>query len=158
MGMFSVRNACCQDAVTFQQLVMLCAPLEIHTEYTYWVCAHYFAECSFILENDGKPIGYLMGIENHSTVFIWQIGIVEEYRKKDLSKQLLNACLIYAKSQGKNIELTISEGNLSCYSAVNCFCQQKGLTLQKMDDANIMNAEGGIYEVEIRYRICINSM
>ena len=152
---YLIRNVRSNDTPIIQSLAIKCSPLELHTEYTYWVCTHLFQCSSFILELDKYPIGYIMAIENTSTVFIWQIGITSEHRGKGLSKHLIGACVNYAKSVKKNLEVTISENNEESYRAFRNYCRRNGLVFSCLGDAEILDADGVLFELEKLYSIHI---
>ncbi len=153
--MILVREVTARDASTIQKLVRLCFPLEIHTYYTYWVCSNYYQKSSFILEKDEEPIGYIMAIESPDVVFIWQIGIIPQYRKRKLTRYLIGACVDYSKRINKNIEVTISEDNEDSFSTFSNFCNRNKYEMIYRDDAIVVNEFGEESERERRYRIIL---
>lgn len=137
-------------------LAQQCFPLDVHTPYTYWVNASYYSQCCFLLEDDEKPIGYIMAIDAPMVVFIWQIGILKEYRKKGLSYALISSCMDYAVSVEKNIELTIAYDNDSSYAAFKTACQKRNLSMEKLEQIEVLDmADHSFKETEIKYLIKI---
>lgn len=153
--MTSIRSVNKGDAATIQKLARLCFPLEIHTHYTYWVCSNYYQKSSFILEKDKEPIGYIMAIESPDIVFIWQIGIIPEFRKRRLSKNLIDACVEYSRGINKNIEVTISEDNEDSLATFSSYCSRNKYEMVYCDDAVVVNEFGEEFERERRYRIIL---
>ncbi len=153
--MISIRNITSDDVATLVGLAHQCPPLEIHTQYTYWVCANYYSRSSFILEDNKTPIGYVLVVDSPKAVFLWQIGIIPQYRKKGLSRVLLSACADYAKSEGKCIETTIAEENIDSLSAVSRFCKNNCFNLESCGEAIVLDSTGEVFEREKRFRIHI---
>ena len=152
--MFTLRKIKAQDHPILRQLAEKCPPLDIHTQYTYWVNAMYYGECCFLLLSDDEPIGYIMSLDTPDAVFIWQIGIIEEYRGRKLSKKLIQACADYAEKVGKNLQVTIAEDNKASYGAFNSFCKKTGMKFEKIDEINVIDLnDESFHEDEIRYMI-----
>lgn len=105
--MCNLRSVKEKDASTLRFLAMHCAPLDVHTPYTYWVVAKHYGEGSFILEDNKNPIGFIMTVETSSSLFVWQIGILNGYRGKGLSQKLIEAVFDYATQRQKNMEVTL---------------------------------------------------
>ena len=64
-------------------------------------------ECvCFIAEDEGKKIGYLaagpklIDYRNSRYIEIQNMGVIPEYQSRGVGKQLMEACLQWAKSQG----------------------------------------------------------
>jgi hypothetical protein len=60
-----------KDSETLFNLAKNNPPLDVHTPYTYWVIAKYFSDTSFILEQNGVPIGFITALETPEFIFIW---------------------------------------------------------------------------------------
>ena len=150
----TVRNVQKTDNALLRHLAKQCPTLDLHTQYTYWVNTYYFNESSFILEDDGKPIGYIMVLNTIDVLFIWQIGIIKEYRGKGLSYKLISAVMEYAKSINKPIEVTIASNNKSSFNAFKSAALKQNLKMIKSDVINIIDLDDNtFYENEIKYII-----
>lgn len=151
---YQIRNASHEDGKLMRWLAKECGTLDLHTPYTYWVNANYFAQSCFIMEKDGEPVGYLMAIDTPETVFAWQIGVKKEFRGQGLSFGLIEACVDYARSVKKNVEVTIAKENLASYHSFVSACKKLGLRMERMDEAIVKDlVEPSFEEVEVRYRI-----
>ena len=124
--MYSLRNVTENDAATLRSLAKRCPPLDLHTPYTYWVIAKYFSDSSFILEQDGHPVGFITALDTPSGVFVWQIGILEDHRGSGLSRLLIDAVFDYARGASKRIEVTIAEKNTESKAAFMSACENAG--------------------------------
>ncbi|MBR1702337.1 MAG: GNAT family N-acetyltransferase [Lachnospiraceae bacterium] len=154
--MYTIRNVKESDHAILRDLAKKCPPLDVHTPYTYWVNAKYFGECSFIVESDGEPIGYIMAVDTPSVVFVWQIGILAEHHRKGLSQKLIAACVEYAVKVGKNMEVTISPDNVASYAAFAHFCQKREMPIKLLEEICVTDIEEQEFrEVENRYYIMV---
>ena len=150
----TIRNVQKTDNALLRHLAKQCPSLDLHTQYTYWATAYYFNKSSFILEDDGKPIGYIMALNTPDVIFIWQIGIVKEYRGKGLSCELISAVMEYAKSINKPIEVTIASNNKSSFNAFKSATLKQNLKMIKSDEINIIDLDDDAFsENEIKYII-----
>ena len=137
----TIRNVEKTDNALLRHLAKQCPALDLHTQYTYWVNTYYFNKSSFILEDDGKPIGYIMALNTPDVIFIWQIGIIKEYRGKGLSYKLISAVMEYAKSINKPIEVTIASNNKSSFNAFKSAALKQNLKMIKSDVVNIIDLD-----------------
>lgn len=150
----TIRNVEKTDNALLRHLAKQCPALDLHTQYTYWVNTYYFNKSSFILEDDGKPIGYIMTLNTPDVIFIWQIGIIKEYRGKGLSYKLISAVMEYAKSINKPIEVTIASSNKSSFNAFKSAALKQNLKMIKSDVINIIDLDDDTFsENEIKYII-----
>ncbi len=156
--MYKIRNVNESDCAVMRYLAQQCSPLDIHTQYTYWVNATFFSRSSFILELKGEPIGYIMSVENIDTLFIWQIGILPEYRGRGFSFCLISSCFDYALSCNKKIQVTIAKDNLASYSSFISACNKKGFWINKLNTIHIIDKmDPSFDESEELYEIYYNS-
>ena len=156
--MYSVRKIFEKDAPLLRAIAKKCFPLDVHTQYTYWVVARYYGDKGFVLEYNGQPIGYIMTIESSNVTFIWQIGILSEYRNHGLSYQLIDAVVRCAKSINNRMEVTIDESNISCYFAFYKYCIKNGFEFNRIGMTNICDLDDvEFYENEIIYTITFNN-
>lgn len=149
----TIRNVHQKNHVLLQKLAKECKPLDVHTPYTYWVNATYHSKCSFILEDASEPVGYLMAIETPEIIFLWQIGIIPTLRKKGYSHILIDSCVEYAKSTGKDIELTIDALNQNSNEAFKAYCSKHEYRMEELKEQAICDDADDLYEKEVLYHI-----
>ena len=153
----TVREVRESDAVLLRELAKKCPPLDLHTPYTYWVVAEYFGKCSFIVEKDGTPIGYIMCVLNRETLLIWQIGIREEYRKQGISAVLIDRVFQWyeANRNGRfDITVSISNENQDSFSAFSNYCARRGYEMKPDSEIVLTDPDDpDFHEREILYRI-----
>ncbi|UGB28791.1 GNAT family N-acetyltransferase [Metabacillus sp. B2-18] len=66
----------------------------------------HFNNTSFIAENDGQIIGFLIGFlsqSNTDTAYIHFVGVNPDYRKKHIGKQLYNEFFKVVKKNNRNV-------------------------------------------------------
>ena len=155
--MYTLRNITEADAPVLRYLAKRCYPLDVHTQYIYWVVAKYYGEGGFILEKDGEPVGYLMTVDARKALFVWQIGILPAHRGKGLSQMLIHETAEYAKSMGKNLEVTIAEENLASFSAFQRYCERHGMLMEKAELVEVRDLDDPDFqEKEVRYILSLH--
>lgn len=148
-----IRNVTEADSMVLWELASKCRPLDLHTPYTYWVLCHYFSKQCFILEEEASPIGFISSVTTKDCVFVWQIGILEEYRKRKLSRLLLQAVFSFAKGEGMKLQTSISQENNASKAAFNGFCHSNNLSLYQIGELNLKTNDGTFSESETLYEI-----
>lgn len=154
---FIIRSINEADAPILKNLANQCPPLDVHTAYTYWVVAKYFGEYSFMILEDELPIGYIMCVKNDECFLIWQIGILEKYRKKNISTLLIEK--VFQKIKGSCvtpavINVSIAPENKSSYCAFEKFCANNGYVMKEKEDLCLKDLDDpNFLEEEILYEI-----
>ena len=102
-----------------------------HTVYTYWVAFDLFKDLFFIAEDEDKKIcGFIFGMQRDNIVFIWQIGVSQELRKRGIAMQLTqrfhHAC---QEKSIKKIIFTINPKNKASISLFEKFALLIGCKL-----------------------------
>lgn len=146
-----------KDYALLRELAKKCPPLDLHTPYTYWVIAKYFGKCSFIIYNGNTPIGYIMCIVSGNTLLIWQIGILEEYRKQKMSSLLIDRVFKWYEMNLVNqfdINVSISRDNIDSFSAFNQYCFHNGYEMSPCSEVRLTDADNlDCIECETLYQI-----
>ena len=156
--MNQLRNVTESDAPVLRALAQRCKPLDVHTPYTYWVLCKFFSGGSFLmLGENNAPVGYITSIETENTIFVWQIGILREYRGKGYSQALVQAVSEYAVSREKNMSVSVADDNQASYHAFDRFCRRHSYSLRKsgklsLTDLNdkAFSEKESIYDIIIR--------
>lgn len=149
--MIEYRNIQPEDAVLLRHLAESCPPLDVHTHYTYWVVANYFGMCGFIAEDNGMPIGYIMAVETKNCVFVWQIGIIESYRGKDISRDLIKRVHEVAKTKELPLEVSIADENIPSRSAFSNYCKHNKCQMERIGMVEL--SDDSFDEKEVFYKI-----
>ena len=65
-----------------------------------------------LVMNENEPVGFFEYIEEENKVFLSKLYVKKEYRKKGISKMMLEDCINFTKTNNKNsIYLTVNKGN-----------------------------------------------
>lgn len=144
-----------EDGPVVRKLAADCTTLDLHTPYTYWVICNFFGGVGSLLKEDGKPVGYIMNLISGEKFFIWQIGVLGEYRRRGLATRLIDASVSHARRKGaREILVTIAAENQASYRTFQNYCQSKGLPFEKAGDAEIKDlVDKDFRECETVYRI-----
>ena len=153
---YIIQNVSETDHCILRHLASECGSLDVHTHYTYWVMCKYFGSNSFILYEGMEPIGYIMALETADTVFIWQVGILPEYRHLKLSHELYDAVFKVAKNKGKDVELSIAPDNRASYGAFESYCNGCDISFEKIGSATVKDINGTLIEDEVLYHARLN--
>ncbi len=155
MNVIKIKSVTAEESALLKHLAAKCPPLDVHTQYTYWVVANFFGEYSFIAYDNEKPIGYIMCIIKDNTLFVWQIGVLENYRHNNCSSLLIKAAFDKATENKINtIFVTIAKDNVASFRAFNSFCAANGYSIQKYKNVKITDIDFPSFcEEEIMYLI-----
>lgn len=144
-----VRTADISDYVLLRQMAKDCEPLDVHTPYTYWVVCQFFHDSCFIVEDDGKAVGSIMTILSANCLFIWQIGVLKEYRRQGISQLLYKSVFDYARiNHIDKVALTVSSDNSISNIAIQQFCKHNGLVLELTGLCDIALPDEDFHEKE----------
>lgn len=131
----TIRNATGGDSAVLHALAADCAPLTVHTPFTYWAIVFNYPDYIFILEEAGRAVGFISALptEKRGGVFIWQIGLLPQYRGKGFSRKLIRA-LIDKHAARKKFIVTIDPDNAPSMSAFRAAAKSYGTGLQECLD------------------------
>lgn len=154
--MIHIRNVNECDYSTLRYLAENNYPLDIHTHYTYYVLTHMFDGSCFLLFEDQEPIGYITSVYNEECLFIWQIGILEQYRGNGYSQMLIDEVVKVARNKELSMLVTIAEDNQASYAAFSKYCTDHRIKFYrtgevKLRDLNdpLFNEDENVYHLEI---------
>lgn len=154
--MYSIRSVTPDDCVLLRNLAKHCEPLDLHTHYTYWILCSQFSKQCFILLFDDKPAGFITSVTGNGRVFVWQIGLLPEYRGKGLSEKLISSVFSFAQSKGMNLGVSIDEQNKASYNSFNKYCKKFGYSFTpsgKLTISDECDSGTKFFEQEIIYEM-----
>lgn len=154
-----VRKGKEQDANDIYRLVPLLAPLTVHTSYTYWNLFRNFGDSCFIAADGKEPVGF---ITSHPTTtpksewFIWQAGILPEYRGTGIIDTLQDRVIDIALSSGATaLNTSIEIDNLRSLGAFNRMAVRLGTTMEEIG-RYYPTSEDFLASPEVLYRIALS--
>lgn len=139
-GDIQVRPASATDAELLQDLAALCPPLEVHTAFSYWIMLQSRAGVGLIATNgEGHAVGFLTaqvqaeGAPRERCAYIWQIGVIEDYRSAGVARRLLDE--MWQRADGLQVtefRVTIEPGNLASISVFSAWAAALGGELRRV--------------------------
>lgn len=67
-----------------------------------------------LVMNDTEPVAFFEYIKEEDKVFLSKLYVKKQYRKKGISRMMLQDCIDYAKENNKDsIYLTVNKGNIN---------------------------------------------
>jgi len=136
---FKINNITINDIPEIRKCVSKCNPLDMHTPYTYWVIANFFSECSFTISCDNKIIGFITSIKSFNNVFfIWQMGVLPDFRKMGLAQILINTVVEVIKKQNVySLYASIDINNMESMHSFGKYAKNKNYALLKSGELHL---------------------
>lgn len=139
-----IRNCRETDVDEIRKFVRRSKPLDLHTVFTYWTLFKYFGDTCFVLEKDGRIIGFVSGLlssSQHGMLYLWQIGIDPDYRGNRYAEILLKRVVEAARAKDcKGLQVTIAPENRSSYRLFSRFALEQGLPMDKTGAVDIFDS------------------
>ena len=154
MKVFSATE---KDYLIFRETSKQCDYLGVYRPYCYWTICNFFGDSCFIVKENDKVAGTIFTVRNKDTLFVWQIGVLKEYRKKGCSQMLYDAVLDYARKNGQSkIAMSIDPTNQASFNALTSFCKRNNLTFKQTGYVDINLPEENNREYEQLIEIAVN--
>jgi len=154
----NIRPSEKRDISAVHSLLPSLEPLTPHTWYTYWNLFTHFPDSCFIAENQETPIGF---ITSHLTEtppsewFIWQAGILPDYRGSGLIDRLQDRVIDVAREAGaRALRTTIEADNPRSFEAFNRMATRLGTTMVELERFNVPFEDTSSVP-EVLYRISL---
>jgi len=130
-----IRPMEAKDIGAVRELIDYCKPLDLHTPFTYWVLSEYFNNTCLVLEDEGSIVGYAGGMKSTSVenvFYLWQIGLLPNYRGKGFFSALLDKIIEEVKKLGCDyLEFSVLSDNHQSINAFTNYAKKKGLPIGK---------------------------
>lgn len=128
------RHPQLNDGYEIYQLIKSCPPLDLNSNYLYFLQAAHFSDTCVVVEQNEVIIGFLSAYyqpDQPQSLFVWQVAVAESARGCGLAKAMLLALL---KAQPKDstitaISCTISPSNKASQGFFSSFAKTHGLVL-----------------------------
>ena len=83
--------------------------LKPNTKMVYFIIGNYFSDTSFIALNNNKIVGFLVSLKKETKIWLHQIAVDKNFRKKGIASKLLN--MLEEKLVDATIEFSVKENN-----------------------------------------------
>ena len=129
-----IRNATENDADVLHALAARCQPLDAHAPDAYLVLLSTSSDGCFVMDaDDGNPIGFVTSVDFDGTTFIWQMGILPEFRGRRLSEPLISSVMTHARRSGsRRVVTTMPDAVDACGMAFASYAREHGLVMEEM--------------------------
>lgn len=145
------RQAEEKDIVPIVHLLNDCRPYVLaHHDYLYWILSNYFQSSCFVCEDSGKIIGFISGLPSvdQNAVFIWQICVSAEYRRKGIACALLYRLYEVSEQNGfDHIQLSITAENSASFDMFSRFANKNKLKMELVKQVGILKNTENIYKI-----------
>jgi ribosomal protein S18 acetylase RimI-like enzyme len=110
---FTVESCTMEDFLAVRHVIDQSESLDHHTDYTYWVALNQWPDLFLAAKGDGQVVGFAFGLRNASNperVFLWQIGVLSQYRRNAIATRLMKEFCARASRQGASeLWMTIAD-------------------------------------------------
>lgn len=92
----SVRAPTKSDGQKFYKMARDAGGLDVNSEYAYLLLGAHFSETCAIAEQNREPLGFISAYilpDRPNVLFVWQVAILPEHRKRGLAKMMLKDIL-----------------------------------------------------------------
>ncbi len=148
-----IRNFNETDIQQAVNLLNDCRPYVFaHNEYLYWMLAEYYNSTSFVCYDSGSVIGFVSGLlsADKSTVFVWQLCIHPNYRRKGIANRLLKSVLdVVVANNIQSIQLSMAQENAASYKLFEGFSGENSLTMEHVRTVAISGAAEVVYQIKV---------
>lgn len=142
------------DAVAVQGLVLKCAPLTLHSPYTYWVILEYGGYLSRGAWAGDVLVAVVLVVPVAADgVLVWQLGVDPRFRGRGVAGALLRAAWDERPPWVIHIETTIAPANIASRRSFAGLASARGLEMNEVGAADVRGPNGNVTECETRYRL-----
>lgn len=152
--MIRVVNVKEEDYAVMRKLAQDNSPLDIHTQYTYWVLTKVFSHSCFILYDEEEAIGYITSVYDEKRLLIWQIAVSKLYRGNGYSQMLIDKVAKFAQNKQINMTVTIAQDNKASYNSFKKYCIDHTIKMYEVGEADLIDLnDREFHENEIIYHM-----
>ena len=83
--------------------------LKPNTKMLYFIIGNYFSNISYIALENNKMVGFLVAFQQENKIWLHQIAVDKNFRKKGIASKLLN--MLEEKLVDATIEFSVKENN-----------------------------------------------
>ncbi|HOW57286.1 MAG TPA: diaminobutyrate acetyltransferase [Smithellaceae bacterium] len=151
------RQPCLEDAKAIHSLIDSSPPLDVNSLYCYLLLCTHFAETSVVAQANNELCGFISAYvrpDDKETIFVWQVAVKKEWRKKGIAPGMLWSILRRAYPFNlRYLETTVNPSNKSSRNLFSSFAESLNSCLVEsvLFSANEFGDSG--HEKEILFRI-----
>lgn len=135
-----VLNPSDHDYVEIHEFIVGMDGLEQYPVHFYKIMVHYFGNSFFLVRQEHRIVGLAWGItsqKNKDIFFLWQIGVLPEFRGRNIARLLMDKVIEFAAEQScKKIHTTTEPSNVPSWKLFD------KLGFQNVSKGSITESEG----------------
>lgn len=146
------------DGASLWALVKAAGTLELNSAYFYLLFAEHFGRTCLVAEEGGRVLGGIIAYrppEEQGSLFVWQIGVLEEARGRGLGKRMLHAILGLPACEGvTHLTATVAQSNLASERLFRGFARETEVPCEVSEFfTQALFPSGHAHEAERLFRI-----
>lgn len=134
-----------------------CPPLDVNSEYAYFLVADNFPETSVIAEMDGEAVGFVTAFippRKKDVLFVWQVGVSGRARGHGIAGRMLDELLRRpACGDVRYVETTVSPSNEASRRLFQGLARQAGCDIRTETYLKAEDFGNGAHEEEVLFRL-----
>lgn len=153
-----IREPRLQDGSAVHELVRSSPPLDLNSQYAYFLgCSHFHDTCALAEADDGATAGFLLGYRRPDAadvLFVWQVVTGSAWRGQGLAPRLLEHILARPANSGVRwVEATVGPSNTASKGFFRSFAERRGSKFEEKPFLSEADFGGGDHEAEVLLRI-----
>lgn len=147
-----------EDGATLHALVASCPPLDLNSQYAYFLLCEHHAQTCILAWNDNQLSGAITAYippQQTDTLFVWQVAVAEPARGQGLGTRMLEHLYQHCRiaCNLRWLETTISPGNSASHALFTNFAlrNKANCSIATLFAAKAFQGEN--HEEECLYRI-----
>lgn len=133
LGEVTLRKPKLADGKAIHQLIESCPPLDLNSEYNYYLLSSHFAQTCVVVERKERIVGFLSAYlrpDEVETLFIWQVAVDEQVRGQGIAGLMLSSLLARPECKGvRSLETTVGPSNAASRNLFTSFSRSRGFVL-----------------------------
>ncbi|TCV85173.1 diaminobutyrate acetyltransferase [Sulfurirhabdus autotrophica] len=146
-----------EDGSRIYTLVKQSPPLDVNSEYLYFLQSSHFANTCVLAEQADTLAGFVSGylINNQpEELFIWQVAVASEFRGQQLALRMIEELLKRPECKKvRSISTTISPSNRASQRLFEKLADRFGLTIAQQPFIEAQQFSQSGHEAEVLYRL-----
>ena len=151
------RHPTIDDGSNIYSLVKSCPPLDVNSQYFYYILCNDFSNTCVVAEYDRTLLGFVLAYskpEKPQSLFVWQVAVAKHTRRKRLALNMLDWLIRQPKCINiQFMETTISPLNQNSQKLFVRFAKDHNANFQTRLFLDKSNFDNESHEEEILYTI-----
>ncbi|NEO10453.1 MULTISPECIES: diaminobutyrate acetyltransferase [unclassified Moorena] len=156
-SIITYRHPRLEDGLEVYHLIKKCPPLDVNSQYYYYLICSDFKNTCVVAEYEQKIIGFISGYlkpENSKCLFIWQVAVAEKARGRKVATNMLKWLTKQPNfSDIQSLETTISPANKLSQNLFMGFAEENKANCQTNSFLDVYHFDTESHAPEILYKI-----